>query len=100
MMMMPTNTAGTTVACSGLAEEELNKDNQENCERLSREAEVHSNLATRVIDYGDEACPLHMLDAQVRHPHLCWTGTASLRTGRIRRSATPPQLDDVLVRTV
>ena len=43
------------VACSGLAEEELNNDNQENCERLSREAEVHSNLATRVIDYGDEA---------------------------------------------
>ena len=83
---MPTNTAGTTVACSGLAEEELNKDNQENCERLSREAEVHSNLATRVIDYGDEACPLHMLDAQVRDdsdhdsdPHLCDTGTASLR---------------------
>ena len=52
-------------ACSGLAEEELNKDNQEACERLGREAEVHSNLATRVIDYQDEPCPLHMLDQQL-----------------------------------
>jgi hypothetical protein len=32
---------------------------------LARQAEVHSNLATRVIDYQDEPCPLHMLDQQL-----------------------------------
>eukprot|EP00039_Didymoeca_costata_P020271 m.340695 g.340695 ORF g.340695 m.340695 type:complete len:216 (+) comp19462_c0_seq1:199-846(+) len=64
-LMKSTSHFFLSMACGGLAEEELAKGNMESCDKFSREADANHALAVRSLDYNGDVCPLKMLDKQL-----------------------------------